>query len=487
MSLSNQEVYAYHLGDALIRGQREDAVSEEGVLAAIETDNYASEKEGPLFGVAEGRNLIVIQLESFQNFVVGLNYNGQEITPNLNRLVEGNTVYFDQFFHQVGPGNTSDAEFTINNSICGSSRYFTYKLFSNNTFRGLPALLKERGYSTAVFHAYEDVLFWNRAEMYPAEGFDLFYGGLDDHRMGDYHLTEWMGWGLPDSEFYKQTLPFMEKLPQPFYSFVISLSNHHPFEMLDHYKFIELLPEDEGTLVGNYLQSAAYTDWSLGLFLDGLKDAGLYYNSLIAIYGDHQGLTMEGDTPALMERLLGAPYDFDVMMNIPLIISMPDVESAPEDMRTTASALAVSSLESAPVADIRRTVHTVGGQIDFLPTVAYLFGINDLSVHLGHNLLTADRGFVAVQSYMRRGSFITDDTLFEMSRDGAVTNSRVIDRRTREPVSVLSRIEDYERSLNILFASDLILNGDAIAGGINVDLPIFYEDNDATAGETNAD
>jgi phosphoglycerol transferase MdoB-like AlkP superfamily enzyme len=473
-SLSNQEIYAYHIGDALFRGGRDGMASRSDAMELISTDNYADEKNGPLFGVAKGRNLIVIQLESFQNFVVGLDYNGQEITPNLNRLIGENTVYFDQFFHQVGAGNTSDAEFAINNSICGSSRYFTYKLFSGNSFRGLPVLLKEEGYSTAVFHAYEDVLFWNRAEMYPAEGFDLFYGGLDDHRMGDYHLTEWMGWGLPDSEFYKQTLPFMERLPQPFYSFVISLSNHHPFEMLDHYKFIELLPEDEGTLVGNYLQSAAYTDWSLGIFMDGLKNAGLYYNSLIAIYGDHQGLTQEGDTSANMERLLGKPYDFDVMMNIPLIISMPDIESAPEDIRTTASAVTASALALRPTADIRGTVHTVGGQIDFLPTAAYLLGIEDLDIHFGHNLLTADKGFVAIQTYMPRGSFITDDTLFEMSRDGAFDYSRVKDRRTGEPVSVFSHVEEHERSLNIQFASELVLDEDMIAGG-------------AFIGETNAE
>ncbi|MDR1245861.1 MAG: LTA synthase family protein [Clostridiales Family XIII bacterium] len=485
-SLSNQEIYAYHLGDALFRGERDGMASRPDAMELILADNYSDEKNGPLFGVAQGRNLIVIQLESFQNFVVGLNYNEQEITPNLNRLIEDNTVYFDQFFHQVGAGNTSDAEFAINNSICGSSRYFTYKLFSNNTFRGLPVLLKEKGYSTAVFHAYEDILFWNRAEMYPAEGFDLFYGGLDDHRMGDYHLTEWMGWGLPDSEFYKQTLPFMEKLPQPFYSFVISLSNHHPFEMLDHYQFIDLLPEDEGTLVGNYLQSAAYTDWSLGIFLDGLKNAGLYYNSLIAIYGDHQGLTQEGDTPIHMERLLGKPYDFDVMMNIPLIISMPDIESASEDLRTTASAVSASALALRPAVDIRGTVHTVGGQIDFLPTAAYLLGIEDLAVHFGHNLLTADKGFVAVQTYMPRGSFITDDTLFEMSRDGAFDYSRVTDRRTREPVSVFSHIEEHERSLNIQFASELVLDEDMIMSGTNSAAASFGEDG-AFTGEANAE
>ncbi|MDR2771568.1 MAG: LTA synthase family protein, partial [Clostridiales Family XIII bacterium] len=458
-SLSNQEIYAYHLSDALRGGRADTVVRKADILALIESDNYAQEKDGALFGAAAGRNLIVIQLESFQDFVVELEYNGQEITPNLNRLLAENTVYFDQFFHQVGAGNTSDAEFAINNSICGSSRYFTYKLFPENSFRGLPVLLKERGYETAVFHAYEDVSFWNRAKMYPAEGFDLFYGGLDDHREGDYHLTEWMGWGLPDSEFYKQTLTLMETLPQPFYSFVISLSNHHPFEMLEHYRFIDLLPEDADTLVGNYLQSAAYTDWSLGLFLDGLKDAGLYYNSVIAIYGDHQGLTREGDTPAQMKRLLGKDYDFDEMMNIPLILSMPDIESVPADLRTTAAAVA------APAADIRQTVHTVGGQIDFLPTVAYLFGLEDLDVHLGHNLLTVDKGFVAVQTYMRKGSFITDDTLFEMSRDGVFESSRAIDRRTREPVSVFSRTEAYAHSLNIIDASEYILENDVIAGG----------------------
>jgi hypothetical protein len=461
-SLSNREIYANHLGDALRAGKEESASREDVLLGLIESDNYAKEKDGALFGVAEGRNLIVIQLESFQDFVVGLTYDGQEVTPNLNALIAGNSIYFDQFFHQVGAGNTSDAEFAINNSICGSARYFTYKLFSHNAFRGLPALLKERGYSTAVFHAYEDVSFWNRAEMYPAEGFDAFYGGLDDHREGDYHLTEWIGWGLPDSEFYKQTLPFLKELPQPFYAFVISLSNHHPFEMLEHYKFVDLTPEDEDTLVGKYLQSAAYTDWSLGLFFDGLKDAGLYYNSVFAIYGDHQGLTMEGDTSAEMERLLGRPYDFDEMLNVPLILSLPDIESAPADLRTTAAAMA---LAAAPAADIRQTVHTVGGQIDFLPTMAYLLGLPALDVHFGHNLLTVDEGFAAIQSYMRKGSFITDDVMLEMSRDGVFEGSRAIDRLTRERVPAAGLAREHARALRIMDASEYVLANDVLANG----------------------
>jgi phosphoglycerol transferase MdoB-like AlkP superfamily enzyme len=114
-------------------------------------------------------------------------------------------------------------------------------------------------------------------------------------------------------------------------------------------------------------------------------------------------------------------------------------------------------------------VHTVGGQIDFLPTIAYLFGFEDLDVHLGHNLLVADKGFVAVQAYMRKGSFITDDTLFEFSRDGVVERSRVIDRRTREPEPVSAHIGEYERSLRIINASEYILANDMLAGGTNVE------------------
>ena len=61
------------------------------------------------FGVAEGRNLIVIQLESFQNFVINAEYNGQEITPNLNEIIKGDTIYLDRYYQQIGSGNTSDA------------------------------------------------------------------------------------------------------------------------------------------------------------------------------------------------------------------------------------------------------------------------------------------------------------------------------------------------------------------------------------------
>jgi lipoteichoic acid synthase len=63
--------------------------------------------------------------------------------------------------------------------------------------------------------------------MYPSEGFDKYYGGIGGTEKDQYDMTERMGWGLTDTEFFKKTMPYLEKMKQPFLSFIITLSNHH--------------------------------------------------------------------------------------------------------------------------------------------------------------------------------------------------------------------------------------------------------------------
>ena len=55
------------------------------------------------YGVAKGKNVLVIHLESFQQFLIDYKYKGKEVTPNLNKLYhENDTISFDNFFNQVG-------------------------------------------------------------------------------------------------------------------------------------------------------------------------------------------------------------------------------------------------------------------------------------------------------------------------------------------------------------------------------------------------
>jgi hypothetical protein len=436
-SLSNQEFFSYHIKD-LISGIWGETY--EGQMDGL-SNEYETEKNGPHFGVASNRNVVIIQVESLQNFVIGRTYNGQELTPNLNRLLEENTTYFPRFYQQIGSGNTSDAEFAVNHSLYGTLASYTYKLYPNNYFRGLPVLLKERGYDTAVFHAFEDQTFWNREEAYPAIGFDRFYGGLNDQgRDGDYTMTEWMGWGLTDSEFYPQTIEFMKQLNQPFYGLVISLSNHHPYEMLPHYRFIDLYPEDKGTIVGNYLNSVAYTDYALGLFFEDLKAEGLYDNTLFLIYGDHVGLTQNPEINQGMERLLGREYGPLDMLNIPLLIHLPSAENT-----------------------LKGEILTVGGQTDILPTIAYLLGWEELdTLYVGHNIYTVKQGFVAQQTYMPKGSFISDDLVYIMSRDGIFEHGEAFDFYTGKLLPLEQARKGYERSISIVNTSEYILKSDAL-------------------------
>lgn len=438
-SIAKQEFFTYHVGDLVT-----EAFGLSGQKHIMEfADNYETEKNGPLFGVAKGKNLVVIQIESYQNFLIGMKYNGQEVTPFLNSLVKDKSVYFDNYYQQVGTGNTSDAEFATNNSIMGSIEAFTYQLYEKNYFRGLPVLLKEQGYETAVLHAHENRDFWNRDDIYPQLGFDHYYGGLigDTARPGgNFKMTEWMGWGLTDSEFYPQAMQYIKKLQEPFYSFVITLSNHHPYEMLDKYQFIDVAPEDKGTLVGNYLNSAAYTDYALSKLFDEFKKAGLYEDTVFALYGDHMGLPASDETNEVMGRLLGRDYDWDDRMNIPLIIHVP---SADENITTT--------------------IHNTGGQIDFLPTISYVLGLDSLdTIYLGHNLFTYDKGVVAEHAYMPYGSFFTNGYGFEMSRDGVFKDGRAWDLNTRKEVDVDQFYDYYMKSRGISDTSVYILQNDIL-------------------------
>jgi phosphoglycerol transferase MdoB-like AlkP superfamily enzyme len=415
-SYGNMEFFSFHIKDIAtnILGEKVQPVSQ------VEEECFEVVLGDPLFGIAQGRNLIVIQLEAFQNFAIDQNYFNQEISPVLNALIEDpGTLYFDNYYMQIAAGNTSDAEFATNNSLYGTESSYTYEIYKDNSFRGLPVLLKESGYQTVAMHGYEGS-FWSRDTMYPAQGFDRF---IDDT---GYQPTKIHGWGILDEEFYEQSVDHMKEFQQPFYAFLVSLSNHTPFEMEDLFCHIQLKEEHQGTRFGNYLNSVAYSDQAIETLLDELKEAGLYENSIIAFYGDHFGLAQyDQKNEAMMTEFLGKPYRFDEMANIPLIIHIPGTK-------------------------IKRTIATAGGQMDFLPTIAYLMGFETLdTVYLGQNLITAQSGFVIQNRYAPAGSFITNDVIYFMSFDGMFENGKAWNVHTGEdvPFSDLSGLSEKAAGL----------------------------------------
>ena len=436
IKLNSVEFFTNHASDvfhSVIKDVRASSIDEQEVLQEVsEVKENAETKHYE--GIAKGKNLILIQVESLQNFVIGAKYNGQEITPNLNKLIGNNSLYFNQYYANIGKGNTVDAEFSTLNSLYPVIDRECYSLYTDNTFNGLPWLMRDLGYNAFAIHGYSGS-FWNRENAYPYQGFQEFYSqeDLDD--------SEQYGLGISDKSMFSQAVNIIEKQDNhPFFSFIVTLTNHHPYELDESEWLIELEDRDKGTMFGRYLETVAYTDAAIGEFIQELKDKGIYDNTVIALYGDHHGLnsTMV-ENKERMTEFLGKEYDFDEMFKVPLIIHIPD-------------------------SDVSETISTTGGQIDFLPTIANLFDIDIPQPYvLGRDLLNSKNGFVAFTVYLFNGSFIKDDVMFEISREKLFEGSRAWNIKTGEELDISEYEEEYKRALKIKESSTYILDNDLMA------------------------
>lgn len=321
--------------------------------------NYA-EPNDKYFGVAKGKNVIYVSLESLQSFIINYKLNGEEVTPFLNSLIkDDNTFYFDNFFHQTGQGKTSDAEFMMENSLYGMSQGAVFVNKAQNTLQAAPAILKGQGYTSAAFHGNYKT-FWNRNEMYKTIGYDYFF----DAEYYDMSEENTKNYGMKDIPFFEQSMPLLEGLKQPFYTKFITLSNHHPFEMDEG--DTDFPAGDFGdNAVNNYFQSAHYLDESIRLFFEELKESGLYDNTVIVMYGDHYGIS-ENHNKA-MAQVLGeeeiTPFMNAQLQRVPLFIHVPGVEG--------------------------NVVSKYGGEVDVMPTLMHLLGIDTKDyLQVGSDLLS---------------------------------------------------------------------------------------------------
>lgn len=430
--VTNQEIYTYHIKDIKAALIEEDIAEGVGIFTQEDLEELKDRtnlKDSKYTGIGKGKNLMVIQVEALQNFPINRFYDGQEITPNLNKFIkEKGSLYFDNYYQQIGRGNTSDAEFVTNNSLYPSMEDPTYTQYEQNTFYGLPWILRDNGYTSWVFHGYEKE-FWNRNKAYPNQGFQRFISEED------YEITEPIGFGISDEEFFEQSLEYLKEMDNPFHAFLITLTSHTPFKMPEEYKHLNIREEHEDTILGDYLQSIHYTDKALGQFFEDLKKEGLYDDTVIALYGDHFAITGLNDSGVeLMTDFLGHPYDIDEMFKIPLIIHVPGEE-------------------------INETISNIGSQLDFLPTILNIMGYkNEKGLMFGRDLVNYEgENHVASQTYVLKGSFIDKDTIFCMSRDGVFDNSKAKDKKTKKSVDITPLKKRYEYVINEINKSDFIL------------------------------
>lgn len=358
----------YHLFDAYtyVADSRPLVLSEpeKAAIAAWYNEKKEVRPDNEYKGLFAGKNLIFIQVESLENFYLKNSVDGQEITPNLNQLVN-NSLYFSNFYEQVSNGTTADAEFMANTSIYPLRRGTEYFRYPNNTYNSLPRLMARQGYMTLAIHP-DNKSYWNWQYNMESIGYKLC---LDS---SNFILEEQIGLGLSDGSFFRQVVPLFQEQRSPFLAFMITLTNHSTYELPDNYKELALDEKLAGTMLGKSFQTVRYTDRQIGNLLTLLERGKLLDNTVVVIYGDHSGVhkfysqEISAITPA-------EAWWQDNQHKVPLIIYQKDLKG--QEFRTS------------------------GGQIDILPTVAYLMGIEEneyVNTAMGRNLLNTGKDFVVL-------------------------------------------------------------------------------------------
>jgi len=432
----------YNVYNTVQNNQIKAQADESDLSGAVEfVQNNHAEPNPQYFGQAEGRNVITISLESMQQFLIDYQLEGpdgqqHEVLPFLNDIYHSNDTYsFSNFFHQTGQGKSSDAEVLAETSLFGLPQGSAFQsLGSTNTFHAAPNILKETaGYTSAAFHGNTGT-FWNRNDTYQSFGYDYFF----DSRSYDTSGNRTHEYGLKDKLFFHDSAEYMQQLPQPFYAKFVTVSNHFPYPLSEENAEIPKANTSDQT-INQYFQTANYADQAIEEFFSWLQESGVYENSIIVMYGDHYGVS-NARNPVLGEDLFGIPqnewsgYHDTQKQRVPMMIHIPGSDSG-------------------------KIIDKYTGQVDILPTLLHLLGINtdpylfmgqDMLSEQNNNLVTLRNGRVITPKYTFVGGTIYD------TETGEVLNETL----SEDQVNKLS--DKRQEATEVLTHSDQILQMDLL-------------------------
>ena len=220
------------------------------------------------------------------------------------------------------------------------------------------------------------------------------------------------------------------------------LSNHTPFSDVEKYGEFPVdiketitnelgeqeevtYPYMEGTKLGNYFKSYHYADSALGEFLEGLDEKGLLDNTVVVIYGDHDGRLPKKDYVRLYnydketdgiidkedpEYKEYGSYQYELGRKVPFIIWTKDMAGTKLNMEVT----------------------NVMGIYDVMPTLGNMFGFYN-KYQLGHDIFTIKENNIVC---FPNGNWVTNRIYFNsqkneyLSLDGEAISEEEIQEKT---------------------------------------------------------
>ena len=380
-------------------------------FASEESQEYKSENK--YTGILKGKNIVFVHMESIQTFLMEQEFNGLELTPNINALAKEG-LFFSNFYPQVSTGTSSDTEFTLLSSLMPAASGPVFTSYYDRMYNTIPKYLTEQGYYTYSMHGNLASM-WNRNKAHPSLG----YQGMYFEESFNYTENDVINLGINDKLFFKQAIPILEQIEQNYPNYmgtIITLSNHSPFTYLELYGEYDFsttykqlndetgLVEEhttdylKGTPAGNFMSSVHYADEALGEFINYIKNSEYFDNTVFVFYGDHDA--------KLTRKELNYLYNYDYKTGE--LFKEGDDDYVEYDAfahnLNKKTPLIIWTKDSKLKHTFRGEVDYYMGMIDVAPTLLNMFGLSN-EYALGHDIFNIrDNNVIAFPN----GDFITN-------------------------------------------------------------------------------
>ncbi len=401
-------------------------------------------------GIIEGKNIIFVHMESIQNFLMDLSFNGKEVTPHLNKLSKEG-MFFSNFYPEVSTGTSSDTEFTLSTSLMPVASGTVFVTYYNRDFVSMQKILADKGYNTFSMHGNYSSM-WNRNKAHPSLGYqDMYF--RESYTFTDEDV---INLGINDKLFFEQSIPILEQIEQDnekYMGTIITLSNHSPFNFVDKYGDFDLtktfvvtnhetgrnetITVDylEGKSLGNYIKSVHYADEALGEFLNYIKKSDYFNDTIFVFYGDHDARFSQSELNYLYNYnpLTKGLYDKDD----------PEYQSYDyfDHELNKKTPLIIWTKNSKLKNTFKGNIKYYMGMIDVQPTILNMFGLSN-PYALGHDIFNIKNDNVIP---FPNGNFLTSEMYynnstgeFKLINDNSVIGVDYVEERVKDTEQILN-------------------------------------------------
>lgn len=235
------------------------------------------------------KSVVLIICESLESWPIELKFQGKEITPLLNSLVNDSTTFYaPNVLAQVSVGNSIDGQLIYTTGLLPTSNMVYSVNYSDRNFPSMNKILKKDRDAKSILLTVDKPVVWNMIAVNRAFGYDTIIHG------NNWKRNETMRHKITDGSFFKQSVDLLKKgelWPEGRAGMLtlITISGHSPFKLNRELRDPNFDISNSGLpkLIEDYIITAHYVDSQLKIIIDYLKGRSDTADTMIVILGDH--------------------------------------------------------------------------------------------------------------------------------------------------------------------------------------------------------